>query len=149
MICEFSDPNPFKILHVGHLYTSMVGDAISRLVEFAGGRVIRANFGGDVGLHVAKNLYALMKHTDKIKDEMTADEKAELMSRTYVEGSSAYEEDEKAKNKIIEINKQIYGIVEAGEEGIAELEDLIESKKVVQESTGKEEQLLKLAKVYF
>ena len=149
VICEFSDPNPFKILHVGHLYTSMVGDAISRLVEFAGGRVIRANFGGDVGLHVAKNLYALMKHTDKIKDEMTADEKAELMSRTYVEGSSAYEEDEKAKNKIIEINKQIYGIVEAGEEGIAELEDLIESKKVVQESTGKEEQLLKLAKVYF
>lgn len=149
VICEFSDPNPFKILHVGHLYTSMVGDAISRLVEFAGGRVIRANFGGDVGLHVAKNLYALMKHTDEIKDEMTADEKAELMSRTYVEGSSAYEEDEKAKNKIIEINKQIYGIVEAGEEGIAELEDLIESKKVVQESTGKEEQLLKLAKVYF
>jgi len=149
VICEFSDPNPFKILHVGHLYTSMVGDAISRLVEFAGGRVIRANFGGDVGLHVAKNLYALMKHTDEIKDEMTADEKAELMSRTYVEGSSAYEEDEKAKNKIIEINKQIYGIVEAGEEGIAELEDLIESKEVVQKSTGKEEQLLKLAKVYF
>ena len=89
--------------------------------------MIRANFGGDVGLHVAKNLYALMKHTDEIKDEMTADEKAELMSRTYVEGSSAYEEDEKAKNKIIEINKQIYGIVEAGEEGIAELENMIES----------------------
>ena len=32
VICEFSDPNPFKILHVGHLYTSMVGDAISRIL---------------------------------------------------------------------------------------------------------------------
>ena len=45
VICEFSDPNPFKILHVGHLYTSMVGDAISRLVEFAGGRVIEVEIG--------------------------------------------------------------------------------------------------------
>ena len=61
VICEFSDPNPFKVLHVGHLYTSIVGDAISRLVEFAGGKVVRANFGGDVGLHVAKTIYALMQ----------------------------------------------------------------------------------------
>ena len=32
VICEFSDPNPFKVLHVGHLYTSIVGDSISRLL---------------------------------------------------------------------------------------------------------------------
>ena len=59
VVCEFSDPNPFKVLHVGHLYTSVVGDAISRLFEFAGAKVVRANFGGDVGLHVAKTLYVL------------------------------------------------------------------------------------------
>ena len=59
IVCEFSDPNPFKVLHVGHLYTSIVGDSISRLFEYAGARVIRANFGGDVGLHVAKTLYML------------------------------------------------------------------------------------------
>ena len=62
VICEFSDPNPFKVLHVGHLYTSVVGDAISRLFEYAGARVIRANFGGDVGLHVSKTLYALIRN---------------------------------------------------------------------------------------
>ena len=59
VICEFSDPNPFKVLHVGHLYTSVVGDSISRLFEYAGAKVIRANFGGDVGLHVAKTMYIL------------------------------------------------------------------------------------------
>ena len=48
VICEFSDPNPFKVLHVGHLYTSIVGDSLSRLFECAGAKVIRANFGGDV-----------------------------------------------------------------------------------------------------
>ncbi len=60
-IVEFSDPNPFKVLHVGHLYTSIVGDSISRLLEHSGAKVVRANFGGDVGLHVAKTLYALIQ----------------------------------------------------------------------------------------
>ena len=144
VICEFSDPNPFKILHVGHLYTSMVGDAISRIVEFAGGNVVRANFGGDVGLHVAKNMYALLQHKDEINDLMTTTEKAELLSKTYVEGATVYEEDEVAKEKIVEINKKIYRIAEAGDSIVAELEGLIErdaSRATLDE--------LELAKVYF
>lgn len=145
VICEFSDPNPFKILHVGHLYTSMVGDAISRIVEFAGGNVIRANFGGDVGLHVAKNMYALLKHKDEISDLMTVSEKTELLSKTYVEGSTAYEEDEEAKKKIIEINKKVYEIAEAGESVITDLEELVEDGKSAQENLDE----LELAKIYY
>ena len=144
VICEFSDPNPFKILHVGHLYTSMVGDAISRIVEFAGGNVVRANFGGDVGLHVAKNMYALLQHKDEINDLMTTTEKAELLSKTYVEGATAYEEDEIAKEKIVELNKKIYRIAEAGDSIVAELEGLIE--RDASRATLNE---LELAKVYF
>lgn len=144
VICEFSDPNPFKILHVGHLYTSMVGDAISRIVEFAGGNVVRANFGGDVGLHVAKNMYALLQHKDEINDLMTTTEKAELLSKTYVEGATAYEEDEIAKEKIVEINKKIYRIAEAGDSTVSELEGLIE--RDASRATLNE---LELAKVYF
>ncbi len=67
IVAEFSDPNPFKVLHVGHLYTSVVGDSISRLCQFAGAKVVRANFGGDVGLHVAKTLYSLLR-TNRIAD---------------------------------------------------------------------------------
>ena len=147
VICEFSDPNPFKILHVGHLYTSMVGDSISRIVEFAGGNVIRANFGGDVGLHVAKNMYALLKHTDRISDEMTPSEKAELMAETYVEGSTAYEEDEKAKQEIIEINQKIYKIAVAGEEVILQLEEEVENTEGAAKREAKRK--LEIAKVYF
>src|SRR4051812_17612164 len=54
VVTEYSDPNPFKVLHAGHLYTSVVGDAISNLIAAAGGEVHRVNFGGDVGLHVGK-----------------------------------------------------------------------------------------------
>ena len=103
VICEFSDPNPFKVLHVGHLYTSVVGDAISRLFEYAGAKVIRANFGGDVGLHVAKTMYILKQ---KNIDDLTIED----IAKCYVEGTAAYEDDENAKKEITELNKEIYKI---------------------------------------
>ena len=103
VICEFSDPNPFKVLHVGHLYTSIVGDSISRLFENAGAKVIRANFGGDVGLHVAKTMYVLRQ---KSLDELTIDD----IARCYVEGTALYDEDESAHAAITELNKEIYKI---------------------------------------
>ncbi len=107
VICEFSDPNPFKVLHVGHLYTSVVGDSIARLFEYAGAKVIRANFGGDVGLHVAKTMYALQQ---KPIDNLTIED----IAKCYVEGTAAYEDDEKAHQKITELNKEIYAINAAG-----------------------------------
>ncbi len=110
VICEFSDPNPFKVLHVGHLYTSMVGDSISRLVECAGGTVVRANFGGDVGLHVAKTLYALMSMREKQSTAEQLKITPEVLARCYVEGTQEYEEDEAAKAKIIKLNAEIYRI---------------------------------------
>lgn len=36
VLMEYSDPNPFKPLHAGHLYTTLVGDTLSRLVERGG-----------------------------------------------------------------------------------------------------------------
>ncbi len=103
VICEFSDPNPFKILHVGHLYTSFVGDSIARLFEYAGAKVIRANFGGDVGLHVAKTMYALRQ---KSLDELTIEDVADC----YIKGTALYEDDDKAHREITELNKEIYKI---------------------------------------
>ena len=105
VICEFSDPNPFKVLHVGHLYTSMVGDSIARLFEYAGAKVIRANFGGDVGLHVGKTMWALLK--SGMKDFTIED-----IAAKYVDGTRAYEEDEAAKAEIVEINKKVYEIAQ-------------------------------------
>ncbi|MBP3899708.1 arginine--tRNA ligase [Candidatus Saccharibacteria bacterium] len=107
VICEFSDPNPFKVLHVGHLYTSIVGDAISRLIEFAGGKVIRANFGGDVGLHVAKTLYALTAERSA-ESALTIED----IAKAYVKGTQLYEDDEAAKAEIVKLNKKIYEIAE-------------------------------------
>lgn len=113
VVAEFSDPNPFKVLHVGHLYTSIVGDSISRILEFAGAKVIRANFGGDVGLHVAKTLYALLQvrsESDSSNEEFLKGLTIEDIAKCYVEGTRAHEEDETAKAEITKLNKEIYHI---------------------------------------
>jgi len=112
VICEFSDPNPFKVLHVGHLYTSVVGDAIAGMIEFAGARVIRANFGGDVGLHVAKTVYIMEKRQAEMK-KLAPEERADFMADCYVEGTKLYEKSEVAKGDITLLNWKIYKLVEA------------------------------------
>ncbi|CAN5645402.1 arginine--tRNA ligase [soil metagenome] len=116
VVAEYSDPNPFKVLHAGHLYTCVVGDAIANLLQAAGGSVHRVNFGGDVGLHVARNMWAIIKflggeNPEKL-DEVEEHRRADWLSERYVEGSSAYEKDETAKAEIIAINKRVYRIHE-------------------------------------
>lgn len=112
VITEYSDPNPFKVLHAGHFYTSVIGDAISNLIEQAGGNVHRVNFGGDVGLHVAKTLWAIIKkldgeHPEKLMN-IPETERSEWMAACYVEGTRAYEDDEQAKSTITALNKKVY-----------------------------------------
>lgn len=119
VVAEYSDPNPFKVLHAGHLYTSVVGDAIANLLEQAGATVHRVNFGGDVGLHVAKALWAILQELggeepDKLA-EIPENERADWMARAYVKGTQAYDQDEAAKTAIVALNKQVYQLHNAND----------------------------------
>ena len=113
-VVEFSDPNPFKVLHAGHLYTSIVGDAITNLLASAGATVHRVNYGGDVGLHVAKSIWAMLNFLEGEEpsklSQIEPSKRSEWMSEMYVSGNSAYEDDEAAKNAIVELNKRVYAI---------------------------------------
>jgi arginyl-tRNA synthetase len=112
VVAEYSDPNPFKVLHAGHLYTSVVGDAIANLMEQAGATVHRVNFGGDVGLHVGKTMWAILKRLGGEQpaklSEIPETGRADWMAEAYVEGTRAYDEDESAKAEITALNKRVY-----------------------------------------
>lgn len=112
VVVEYSDPNPFKVLHAGHLYTSVVGDAVANLLEVAGATVYRVNFGGDVGLHVGKTMWAVLHKLggEKLEALQAIPEEnfVSWMSDAYVQGTAAYEDDEHAKQEIIDLNKRIY-----------------------------------------
>ncbi len=114
VVAEYSDPNPFKVLHAGHLYTSVIGDAIANLYEAAGATVHRVNFGGDVGLHVGKTIWAMLQklggeNPDKLH-EIPEDQRAEWMAEAYVNGNNAFDDSEQTKLEIIELNKRVYQV---------------------------------------
>lgn len=114
VLVEYSDPNPFKPLHAGHLYTTLVGDAIARLVARSGAKTIRLNFGGDVGLHAGKSMWAIVRwldgeHPEKLA-EIPEDDRPSWLGERYVEGNNAYEDDEIAKKEIVGYNKRVYGL---------------------------------------
>ncbi len=60
VMVEFSQPNTHKAFHVGHLRSAILGDTLCRILDFAGYDVVRANYPGDIGLHVIKWLWNYM-----------------------------------------------------------------------------------------
>lgn len=119
VVAEYSDPNPFKVLHAGHLYTSVVGDAIANLFQAAGATVHRVNFGGDVGMHVAKTMYVIISRLGgedaKKLDGIEVAKRSEWLAECYVEGTKLYEDDQGAKEKIVVLNKRIYELHSGGD----------------------------------
>ncbi len=108
IMVEFAHPNTHKLFHIGHLRNISTGEAIVRILETVGNKVIRSNYQGDVGLHIAKCLYSIQNSKFRIQNMKTLQEKIEFIGKAYTEGTKAYEEDENAKKEIIEINRMIY-----------------------------------------
>ncbi|MEK7095619.1 MAG: arginine--tRNA ligase [Patescibacteria group bacterium] len=108
VMVEYTDPNPFKIFHIGHLMSNTIGESISRFIEFSGAEVIRANYYGDVGLHVAKTMWALLQNKEKFPSEkILLVSRIEFLGEMYVLGANSYE-NESVKKEIVEINKKIF-----------------------------------------
>lgn len=120
VMVEFAHPNTHKLFHIGHLRNITTGETIVRILEANGFAVIRANYQGDIGLHIAKCLFGILSHSREggsldrfrlrpgtTKAQILA-KKIEFLGKCYVKGNEAYESDEKAKKEIIRINKKIY-----------------------------------------
>lgn len=107
VMVEYTDPNPFKEMHIGHLMSNTIGEAVSRLIGNEGATVIRACYSGDIGPHVAKALWALRK------DDNTEPETAQELSSAYVAGNRAYGDSFEAKAEIDALNQALYAGTDA------------------------------------
>ncbi len=106
IMVEYTDPNPFKVFHIGHLMANAIGESISRLVESDGTSVVRACYQGDVGLHVAKTIWAIRKQ-DQRPDFPTVTDAVRWLGEMYVKGSQ-FDDDADIQKEIATINKKIF-----------------------------------------
>ncbi len=100
VMVEFSQPNTHKAFHVGHLRSAILGDGLSRLLAFAGYDVIRANYPGDIGLHVIKWLWCYRNYHAGEKPDKDI---TRWMGSIYAEASRRLEEAPELEAEIREL----------------------------------------------
>ncbi|MBI4004719.1 arginine--tRNA ligase [Candidatus Roizmanbacteria bacterium] len=116
VMVEYTDPNPFKEFHIGHLYSNIVGESLVRLHEAVGANVKRANYQGDVGMHVAKSIWGMQRkmHDENISLEdlqrKHLQERVRFMGEAYAFGTQQYEKDETVQEETKLLNKKIYAL---------------------------------------
>jgi len=103
IMVEFAHPNTHKALHIGHARNMTLGEALSRTMSFAGYDVVRVNYQGDIGPHVARCIWGLMNLDLKEPRE----NRGRWLGEVYALAS------EKAKNYKVElqlkqVNKDLY-----------------------------------------
>lgn len=106
VIVEYTNTNVLKEMHIGHLMGNIIGESLTRIFEFSGAELKRVTYQGDVGLHVAKAVWGIIKQGG-IK-EGALSEQVSYIGSAYALGSNSYEDDENAQKEIQEINKSIY-----------------------------------------
>ncbi|MBI4622060.1 MAG: arginine--tRNA ligase [Verrucomicrobia bacterium] len=87
-IVDYSSPNTAKQMHVGHLRSAVIGEAIARLLAFSGARVVRDNHIGDWGTQFGKLIWAYKRHLDA---GALAQDPLEEFERLYKAGHHAAE----------------------------------------------------------
>ncbi len=87
---EYSQPNTHKSMHVGHLRNVILGGATCNILEAAGEKIIRANYLGDIGLHVIKWLCNYEMYHNR---EQPSEDKTRWMGDLYAEADRRFTEE--------------------------------------------------------
>jgi len=95
-VVDYSSPNTAKQMHVGHLRSAVIGEAVCRLLTFSGARVIRDNHIGDWGTQFGKLIWAYKKALAATPADLEAALAAEPLAefeRLYKVGNNASDAD--------------------------------------------------------
>ncbi len=97
IVIDFSSPNTVKQLHVGHIRTTIIGESLSRLLEFCGARVIRDNHLGDWGTQFGILIMAVKRSAFDLDEKV--DDPLDAIENLYREGNEIFERDERAREE--------------------------------------------------
>lgn len=100
-LVEFPAVNPNKPWHVGHMRNAILGDAVSRILEFSGYEVEREDYIDDLGLQMAQSLWGYFKLNKKIDKKVD-----HWLGQQYVEVAKRMDE-EKVAQEVREIVKEL------------------------------------------
>ncbi|MDP3185148.1 MAG: arginine--tRNA ligase [Anaerolineales bacterium] len=90
VMVEYAQPNTLHSFHIGHFRNAILGEALARLVQFAGFDTIRATYPGDIGLGVITILWAYDKFY-KGQEPQGIHERGQWLLKLYIEATAMLE----------------------------------------------------------
>jgi len=90
VMVEYAQPNTHHSFHMGHFRNAILGEALSRIVEFAGFPTIRASYPGDIGLGVITIIWAYQKFY-RGQEPQGVHERGQWLLKLYVEATRLLE----------------------------------------------------------
>ncbi|HEY0208672.1 arginine--tRNA ligase [Acerihabitans sp.] len=103
IVVDYSAPNVAKEMHVGHLRSTIIGDAAVRTLEFLGHKVIRANHVGDWGTQFGM----LIAYLEKIQSRGEPEMQLSSLEEFYRAAKKTYDEDaafaERARGYVVKL----------------------------------------------
>jgi len=103
VVLDYSSPNVAKEMHVGHLRSTIIGDAVARALEFMGNKVIRANHVGDWGTQFGM----LIAYLEKMENEQASEMELSDLEAFYRAAKENYDSDEvfaeKARQYVVKL----------------------------------------------
>lgn len=105
IVVDYSSPNLAKELHVGHLRSTIIGDAMVRVLELAGHKVVRQNHVGDWGTTFGK----LIAYLDEFAEDALRNHQLKDLEKLYVEATNRFDSDgdfaERARQTVVKLNR--------------------------------------------
>ncbi|MFI2351873.1 arginine--tRNA ligase [Streptomyces sp. NPDC019443] len=102
-VIDYAQPNVAKEMHVGHLRSAVIGDAMVQILEFTGEEVIRRHHIGDWGTQYGMLIQYLIEHPHELDhegvEEVSGEEAMSSLDRIYKASRALFDSDEEFKDR--------------------------------------------------
>ncbi|MCX4549072.1 arginine--tRNA ligase [Streptomyces sp. NBC_01387] len=109
-VIDYAQPNVAKEMHVGHLRSAVIGDAMAKIMEFEGETVVRRHHIGDWGTQYGMLIQYLIEHPDELGregEDIDGEAAMAALNRIYKASRALFDSDEqfkdRARNRVVDL----------------------------------------------
>ncbi|QLE72710.1 arginine--tRNA ligase [Streptomyces rectiverticillatus] len=128
-VIDYAQPNVAKEMHVGHLRNSVIGDAVVRILEFSGEKVVRRHHIGDWGTQFGMLIQYLIEHPHELdhEGEVSGEEAMSSLNRLYKASRTLFDSDEEFKARA---RRRVVDLQAGDEETLALWQRFVDESKI-------------------
>ncbi|MGW7288081.1 arginine--tRNA ligase [Streptomyces sp. NPDC054847] len=128
-VIDYAQPNVAKEMHVGHLRSAVIGDAMVQILEFTGEKVVRRHHIGDWGTQFGMLIQYLIEHPHELdhRDGVSGEEAMSNLNRLYKASRTLFDSDEEFKDRA---RRRVVDLQAGDEETLALWQKFVDESKI-------------------